>query len=149
MSTTAPRKIFVNLAVEDLDRAVEFFTRLGFAFDKRFTDESATCMIVSEEAFVMLLVKDRFKDFTAKEICDSTTHTEAILTLSAESREAVDQLVRTALEAGGRAAYDPMDEGPMYGWSFHDPDGHLWEVLWMDMSAIPDNAPAEKSAAIA
>jgi predicted lactoylglutathione lyase len=106
-------------------------------------------MVVSEKAFVMLLVKDRFKDFTAKEICDSTTHTEAILTLSAESREAVDQLVRTALEAGGRAAYDPMEEGSMYGWSFQDPDGHLWGVLWMDMSAIPDNAPVEKSAAIA
>ena len=141
MATGSPRKIFVNLAVEDLDRAVQFFTKLGFAFDQRFTDETATCMIVSDEAFVMLLVRDRFKDFTSKEICDSTAQTEVIVALSAESRDEVDQLVRTALDAGGRPANDPMDHGFMYGWSFHDPDGHLWEILWMDQAAVEQGPP--------
>ncbi len=132
MTTGSSRKIFVNLAVKDLDKSVDFFTRLGFAFDPRFTDEQATCMIISDEAFVMLLVEDRFKDFVKKEICDATTHTEAVLALSAESREQVDDLVHKALAAGGEPANDPMDHGFMYGWSFYDLDGHLWEVLWME-----------------
>ena len=149
MLSKPSRKIFVNLAVEDLDRAIEFFTKLGFSFDKRFTDETATCMIVSEEAFVMLLTKDRFKDFTGKQIADSRKETEAILSLSAESREGVDQLVHTALEAGGSPAKEPMEMGNMYGWSFQDPDGHLWEIVWLDMSTIPDYAPAEHSSAAA
>lgn len=137
MTTAAPsRKIFVNLAVEDLGRAVDFFSALGFSFDPRFTDDQATCMIVSDEAFVMLLVRDRFKDFTKKQIADSTTQTEAILALSAESRDEVDEIVRKALAAGGQPANDQMDHGFMYAWSFHDPDGHLWEVLWMDPSAL-------------
>ena len=130
------RKIFVNLAVNDLDRSVEFFTKLGFTFDPRFTDETATCMIVSDEAFVMLLVENRFKDFTKKELSDPTTQTEAIIALSAESREQVDELAERALGAGGSPANDPMEMGFMYGRSFQDPDGHLWEVFWMDPSAI-------------
>ena len=111
MATATSRKIFVNLAVKDLGQAVEFFTRLGFSFDARFTDEQATCMIISDEAFVMLLVKDRFKDFTKKEIADSTTHTEAILALSADSREQVDELAEKALAAGAQAAGEPTDHG--------------------------------------
>ncbi len=138
MPAATSRKIFVNLAVKDLDKAVEFFTRLGFSFDPRFTDENATCMIVSEEAFVMLLVRDRFKDFTKKEIADSTTHTEAILAVSAESREAVDELAETALAAGAQPANDPMELGFMYGRSFYDLEGHLWEVFWMDSSAAQE-----------
>lgn len=136
MATGPSRKIFVNLAVTDLDKSVEFFTQLGFAFDPRFTDDQATCMIISEEAFVMLLVEERFKDFINKEICDATTHTEAILALSAESREQVDELVNKALAGGGSPANDPIDEGFMYGRSFQDIDGHLWEVIWMDPSAL-------------
>jgi predicted lactoylglutathione lyase len=136
MTTNSTRKIFVNLAVKDLGRAVEFFTALGFSFDPRFTDEQATCMILSDEAFVMLLVEERFKDFTKKDLCDSRTHTEAILAVSAESRGDVDDLVHRALAVGGESANDPMDHGFMYGWSFHDPDGHLWEVVWMDPSAL-------------
>src|SRR3712207_5353233 len=119
------RKLFVNLAVADLQRSVDFFTKLGFSFDPRFTDEQATCMIVSDEAFVMLLVRSRFKDFTKKGLCDATTHTEAILALSAESREQVDELADKALAAGGRPANDPLDHGFMYGRSFEDPDGHI------------------------
>ena len=145
MTTASSRKIFVNLAVADLGKAVDFFTRLGFSFDPRFTDEQATCMVVSDEAFVMLLAKERFKDFTKKEICDSTTHTEAILALSAESREQVDELVHEALAAGGQPANDPLDHGFMYAWSFQDLDGHLWEVLWVDPSAL-EQSPAEEVA---
>jgi predicted lactoylglutathione lyase len=133
-----PRKIFVNLPVADLDKSVAFFTKLGFEFDPRFTDESATCMVISEEAYAMLLVEDRFKDFTPKDLCDATTATEAILALTADSREEVDELVNQALAAGGRPANDPMDEGFMYGRSFQDPDGHLWEVFHMDPSALEE-----------
>jgi predicted lactoylglutathione lyase len=142
------RKLFVNVAVKDLDRSVDFFTKLGFSFDWRFTDESATCMLVGEDAFVMLLVESRFKDFTKKELADSTTQTEAILALSAESREDVDDLADNALEAGGSPANDPMEMDFMYGRSFYDPDGHLWEVFWMDPSAM-EQAAAEESSTVA
>lgn len=137
MASDTSRKIFVNLAVKDLDRSVEFFTKLGFSFDPRFTDETATCMIVSDEAFVMLLVENRFKDYTKKELTDPATHTEAILALSAESREQVDELAEKALEAGGSPANDPIEMDFMYGRSFQDIDGHLWELIWMDESAVP------------
>ncbi|HLG09601.1 MAG TPA: VOC family protein [Gaiellaceae bacterium] len=138
------RKIFVNLGVKDLARSVEFFAKLGFSFDPRFTDESATCMIVSDEAYVMLLVESRFQDFTTKDLADPTTQTEAILAVSAESREQVDELADAALAAGGSPANDPMDHGFMYGRSFDDPDGHIWEVIWMDPAAIeqPERAAA-------
>ena len=136
MATATSRKIFVNLAVKDLQRTVAFFTELGFEFDPRFTDEQATCMIVSEDAYVMLLVDERFKDFTRKPIADSTTETEVIVALSAESREEVDELADKALRAGGSPANDPMELGFMYGRSFHDPDGHLWELIWMDPAAL-------------
>ena len=135
MAAATSRQIFVNLAVKDLNRSVEFFTKLGFAFDPRFTDEQATCMIVSDEAFVMLLVESRFRDFTKKTIIDSATATEAILALTAESREQVDELADKALAAGGSPANDPMEMDFMYGRSFNDPDGHLWEVFWMNPSA--------------
>jgi predicted lactoylglutathione lyase len=137
MATAATtRKIFVNLAVKDLDRAVEFFTKLGFTFDPRFTDETATCMVVSDDAFVMLLVEDRFKDFTKKELADPAKQTEAIMALSAESREQVDEFADTALASGATTANEPMEMDFMYARSFHDPDGHLWEIVWMDPSAI-------------
>ena len=121
MATATSRQIFVNLAVKDLNRSVEFFTKLGFAFDQRFTDEQATCMIVSDEAFVMLLVESRFRDFTKKTIIDSATATEAILALTAESREQVDELADKALAAGGSPANDPMEMDFMYGRSFTRP----------------------------
>jgi len=134
--TNRSRKIFLNLPVRDLKRSIEFFTRLGFSFNPQFTDENATCMIISEEAFVMLLVEARFKDFTRKQICDTRSQTEGIFALSAESRAEVDELVKTAIAAGGTHAADPIDHGFMYGWSFHDLDGHHWEVVYMDPSAI-------------
>jgi len=134
--TNRSRKIFLNLPVRDLKRSIEFFTRLGFSFNPQFTDENAACMIVSEEAFVMLLVEARFKDFTRKQICDTRSQTEGIFALSADSRAEVDELVKTAITAGGTHAADPIDHGFMYGWSFHDLDGHHWEVIYMDPSAV-------------
>jgi len=131
-----PRKLFVNLPVQDLERSKAFFASLGFTFNPQFTDENATCMIVSEEAFVMLLVKPFFQGFTKREICDTGTHTEALLALSCQSRTEVDQMVEKALSRGGSPAMEPMDHGFMYAWSFYDPDGHHWEVTWMDPKAI-------------
>lgn len=132
------RMLFLNLAVKDLDRSVKFFTELGFGFNAQFTDETATCMVISEQASVMLLVESRFKDFTKKDLCDPASHTEAITAVSAESREDVDALADKALAAGGKASNDPMDMGFMYARSFQDPDGHLWEVMHMDPSGVEE-----------
>jgi uncharacterized protein len=145
MATGSSRKIFVNLAVKDLGESVDFFTQLGFSFDPRFTDEQATCMIVNDDAFVMLLVEDRFKDFTKKQLADPATQTEAIVALSAESRQQVDELADKALQAGGAPANEPMEMDFMYGRSFQDPNGHLWEVVWMDPSALREEALATES----
>ncbi len=131
------RKIFVNLPVRDLPRSIAFFTKLGFTFNPQFTDENATCMIVSEEAYVMLLVESRFKDFTKKQLCDTGTFTEGLFALSCSSRAEVDEMVNTAIAAGGTHAMPVMDMGFMYGWSFYDLDGHHWEVFHMDPSAVP------------
>jgi len=135
MPATQSRKMFVNLPVKDLDRSVEFFTALGFTFDPRFTDANATCMLVGEDAYVMLLVTDMFTTFTTKEVADATTSTGAIIAVSAGSREEVDELAEAALAAGATPAGDPADHGFMYYRSFHDLDGHHWEVLWMDPAA--------------
>ncbi|MDC3986340.1 VOC family protein [Polyangium jinanense] len=136
MTTTRSRMLFVNLAVKDLKRSVDFFTKLGFTFNPQFTDETATCMIVSEQAFVMLLTEPKFKQFTTKPICDTRTATEGLYCLSCESREEVDRLVKTAVENGGSHAMPAQDHGFMYGWSFYDVDGHHWEVMWMDPAAL-------------
>jgi predicted lactoylglutathione lyase len=140
------RMIFPNLAVEDLDRSVAFFTELGFTFDERFTDETATAMIVNDQAVVMLLTRERFADFTKKDVVDSRTHTEAIIALSADSREDVDAFADKALAAGGSPANEPMEMDFMYGRSFQDPDGHQWEIFWMDPKAL-EQAPAHSGAA--
>lgn len=128
--------IFVNLPVKDLNKTVEFFTKLGFTFNPQFTDENATCMIVGKDIYVMLLVEKFFKTFTKKEISDTTKNTEAIVALSAQSREEVDQMMDKVLGAGGREARDPQDHGWMYGRSFEDINGHLWEIFYMDESAM-------------
>lgn len=132
------RKLFVNIAVEDLGRSVGFFTKLGFSFDPFFTDETATCMLVGEDAYFMLLTRERFGDFRAKPLADAATETEAIYAVSAESREEVDDLVEKALASGGSPAKEPMDQGFMYGRSFHDPDGHHFEVIWMDPKVLEE-----------
>jgi uncharacterized protein len=132
-------KIFLNLPVKDLNRSVQFFTKLGFTFNPQFTDERATCMIISEDIFVMLLVEEFFKTFTNKELADTSRSTEAIICLSADSREKVDEMVNKAFEAGAAASNSDQDQGFMYGRSFQDLDGHLWEVMYMDPSAIPQS----------
>lgn len=129
-------KIFVNLPIKDLTRTVDFFTKLGFSFNPQFTDENATCMIIGEDIFVMLLVEKFFKTFTKKEICDPTKDAEVIIALSAESREKVDQMINRVIKAGGTESREPQDHGWMYGRSFQDIDGHLWEVIYMDVSAL-------------
>lgn len=129
-------KIFVNLPVKDLGKTIEFFTKLGFKFNPQFTDENAACMIVSEDIMVMLLLEKFFKTFTKKEICDAKKNAEVILALSAESREKVNQMIAKATEAGGSEPREAQEHGWMYGRSFEDLDGHIWEVFWMDESAI-------------
>jgi predicted lactoylglutathione lyase len=131
-----PTQIFVNLPVKDLDRSVEFFTRLGYRFNPQFTDETATCMIVSDTIHVMLLTEAKFRTFTPKEICDATRATEVLITLSAESREAIDETVRKAVAAGGSTYSEANDLGFMYQHGFQDPDGHIWELVHMDPSAV-------------
>jgi predicted lactoylglutathione lyase len=132
MAENRTRKMFVNLPVRDLKRSMDFFGKLGFSFNPRFTDDKAACMIISEEAYVMLLSETFFKTFTRKELCDTTRYTEGLFALSCSSRVEVDEMVKTAIAAGGTHAVAPQDHGFMYGWSFYDLDGHHWEVIWMD-----------------
>jgi uncharacterized protein len=129
-------KIFVNLPVKNLNRSVDFFTKLGFSFDAQFTDETATCMIVSEDIFVMLLTEAKFQEFTPKAICDATKSTEVLVCLSSESREQVDEMIRKAVAAGGTTYKEPQDYGFMYAHGFQDLDGHIWETMFMEPSAI-------------
>jgi predicted lactoylglutathione lyase len=126
------RKLFVNIAVRDLKKSMEFFSKLGFEFNPKFTDDKAACMVVSEQAYFMLLTEPFFKSFTKRQPCDTTKQNEAFLALSCGSRAEVDELVKKAIAAGGSHAMDPQDHGFMYGWSFYDVDGHHWEVFWMD-----------------
>jgi predicted lactoylglutathione lyase len=132
-------QIFVNLPVKDLSRTVEFFKKLGFAFNPQFTDENATCMIINNNIFVMLLVEKFFKTFTKKEICDTTKDTEVIIALSTESRERVDEMMQNVFEAGGKESREPQDYGWMYGRSFQDINGHLWEIIYMDEKALKND----------
>ena len=130
-------KVFLNLAVKDLKRSIDFFTKLGFSFNPQFTDEQATCMIVGDNIFAMLVIEQRFKDFTKKEICNAHKNTEVLIAIDADSREKVDEMVKTAVDAGGSIYMEPQDHGWMYGHSFADLDGHQWEIMYMDESAIP------------
>jgi predicted lactoylglutathione lyase len=130
------RKIFVNLPVKDLKRSMEFFGRLGFSFNPRFTDETAACMVVSEEIYAMLLTHAKFKEFTPHPISDAKKSTEVLVCLTCDSRGEVDEVVGKAVAAGGKTFKEPMDYGFMYGRSFQDPDGHIWEWIWMDPAAV-------------
>ncbi len=130
-----PTQIFVNLPVKDLDRSVGFFKQLGYIFDPKFTDENATCMIVGDNIFVMLLVEKFFKTFTHKPVADAHAGTEAIIAIALDSREAVDVLVDKALGAGAAVSGESKDLGFMYQRGYQDLDGHLWEVFHMDLGA--------------
>jgi len=129
-------KIFVNLPVKDLKKSMEFFTKLDFTFNSQFTDETAACMVVSEDIYVMLLTQEKFKTFTPKAICDATKSTEVLVCLSCESRENVNDMVRKAVGGGGTTYNEPQDHGFMYGHGFQDLDGHIWELIYMEPSAI-------------
>ena len=130
------RLIFVNLAVRDIQATTTFFGKLGFEFNKRFTDANNACMIINETASVMLLSTAFFQGFTKKKICDTSTQSEALLAVSVDSRPEVDTFVDKALALGGTPALPPQDHGFMYVRTFYDLDGHHWEVAWMDPAAF-------------
>lgn len=129
------RSIFLNLSVKDLDRSTAFFAKLGFSINRRFSDENVSCVVISNEIYVMLLIEPFFATFTQKPIVDALRSTEVIIGLSADSREQVDAMVDDAIAAGGQPSGDAVDHGDVYGRSFQDVDGHLWEVMWMDPAA--------------
>lgn len=126
------KQIFVNLPVADLKASIAFFTRLGFSFKQEFTDDTATCMIVGENIFAMLLMRERFAGFAPHPPADARAATEVLLALPLDSREAVDAMVREAVAAGGNTYNAPLDHGFMYQHGFQDPDGHVWEVFQMN-----------------
>jgi predicted lactoylglutathione lyase len=130
------KMIFVNLPVSDLPRATAFYQSIGAEKNPQFSDETASCMVFSDTIHVMLLTPDKFRQFTPKKIADAKTSSEVLICISADNRGAVDDMVNRAEAAGG--AIDPgpkQDYGFMYGRSFEDPDGHIWEVMWMDVAA--------------
>lgn len=129
-------KSFLNLPVKDLQKSINFFTKLGFTFNPNFTDEKATCMIINEESFVMLLVEEYFKTFTNKEIPDTKTVAQLTFAVSYDNKEQVQKKMAVALQEGAQDAGE-QDIGFMYTRRFFDLDGHLWELFWMDQSKIP------------
>lgn len=126
-----PSQIFVNLPVDNLNKSIEFFTALGFTFNPEFTDENATCMIVTDTSYVMLLVKPFFQGFTDKPVSDAKTSTEVLTALACDSRDEVDSLLETVCAQGGREHREAKDYGFMYQRSFEDLDGHIWELFHM------------------
>jgi uncharacterized protein len=134
------RQIFVNLPIKNMERSKAFFAALGFTFNPQFTNEQGACMVISEGIYAMLLVEPFFQTFTKKQIADTGKTTEVLICLSCSSRAEVDELVRKAVAAGGSAPNAPQDHGFMYGHGFQDPDGHIWELAYMDMSLAPPQA---------
>lgn len=147
MHTGSDRLLFLNVASSDVAAARAFFAGLGFSFDDRFCDERTACLVLNEKSYVMILDRARFTEFAAKDVADPLATTEVLLCVSAESRQAVDQLVDRALAAGGSPAGDPMDQGFMYGRSFNDLDGHHWEVMWMSPEAVEQMADKDNNKA--
>jgi len=127
--------IFVNLPVKDLERSKKFYTGLGYQLNPQFTDDKAACVVISETIYVMVLLEEFFKTFTPKPVGDARQATQTIVSLTAESREGVDKMIELAVAAGGRIYRETMDRGWMYERGFEDPDGHLWEVFYMDVEA--------------
>lgn len=131
------KQIFINLPVEDLNASMDFFKKLGFNFDQKFTNDKAACLVLGENLYSMLLTKEMFAGFTKKEIADSHKTTEVLIAIDVDSREAVDEMVNNAEDAGGKIYAEPQDHGWMYGHSFADLDGHQWEVLFIDPNKTP------------
>jgi len=125
------KQIFINLPVADLSRSIAFFSALGFAFNEKWTDTSATCMVIGENIFAMLLTRERFQTFTPNPVADARQTTEVLLCLALDSRNEVDNTVHKAVAAGGRTYNEAQDHGFMYAHGFQDPDGHLWELIYM------------------
>ncbi|MGW3665291.1 VOC family protein [Streptomyces sp. NPDC005141] len=136
------RMLFVNIPVADLERSKAFFAELGFSFNPKFTDETAACMLVGEQAFVMLLSREKFAEFAKLPMADPTTHTLALYCFSVSSRDEVDTVSAAALAAGGSEADGAEDYGFMYSRSFFDLDGHGWQVMWMDPAAVEQGPEA-------
>jgi uncharacterized protein len=141
-----PRMIFVNLPVADVEAAKTFYTAIGFKVNPLFTTDDCASIVVEDNIVIMLLAEARFQDFIANEIADRDT-TEVLVCFSADSREDVDALCDKALASGASAWREPQDHGPMYGRSFRDPDGHVIEVMWMDVQAVTGVSPEEAIAA--
>lgn len=129
-------QVFVNLPVKDLEGSKNFFNRLGFSFNPQFTDDKAACMVLNDNGYVMLLSEEFFKNFTGKPIADAKKETEVLVSISADSRERVNELTDKALSIGASKAAEPQEMDGMYGRSFNDLDGHIWEVIWMDRNKI-------------
>jgi uncharacterized protein len=132
----SPRKLFVNIPVSNLQRSIDFFEALGFTFNRQFTSADTTCMLVGEDAYFMLLEKPRFTGFCVRPVGNPQEATTSLFAVSVDSRDAVEDMVRTAIASGGAPAAEPQDHGFMYGSSFFDPDGHHWEVFWMDPATV-------------
>jgi predicted lactoylglutathione lyase len=139
--------IFVNLPVSDLNRSRAFLEALGAVNEPKFTDETAACMTLSDSIHVMLLTHDKFRHFTPLPVADAKAGCQVLLCLSADSRESVDSSIERAVTAGGSADPSPkQDYGVMYGRSVADPDGHVWEIMWMDPAAAEQGASAVQDA---
>ena len=130
------RMIFVNLPVKDVQASRRFFAALGFTFNEQFSDETTTSVVIEENIVVMLLQEARFRDFIVGDISDTAKGKEVLTCLSCSSRDEVNALTDKALAAGGKPWKEPQDHGFMFGRSFQDPDGHVWEVMWMDPAAV-------------
>jgi len=137
-------QIFINLPVNDLNRSMDFFRKLGYTFNEQFTDETAACMVIAPDIYSMLLTKEKFKQFIQKPLADATQGTSVINALSMDSKEAVDDIADKALSAGATPTVPPMDYGFMYARSIADLDGHCWEFFWMDPGYVPEAAPENK-----
>ena len=131
------RKIFVNLPVKDLSKSRAFYGALGFSFNEQFSDDTAACVVISEDICAMILTHEKFRQFTPHDVCDANEQSEVLICLSCDDRKSVDDTVAKAVAAGGRTFKEPMDFGFMYGQSFKDPDGHIWELMFMDPTYVP------------
>jgi uncharacterized protein len=139
------KQIFINLPVKDLSKTIDFFTKLGFTFNPQFTDENATCMIIGENIFAMLLVERFFKGFIpGKDISDTSKSTEVLMGITAATREEVDEMIDKAVATGGKEFREAQDHGWMYGRAFQDLDGHIWELFFMDESQMPEEMKKKK-----
>lgn len=127
------RKLFINLAASDLKASTDFFLQLGFGFHPQFSDDTASCIVLSDDLYLMLLTKEKFVSFSPNPLIDSHQQTEVLNCLSCHSKAEVDELVQKAVKAGGKTYNQPQDHGSMYAHSFQDLDGHVWELVYMEM----------------